>query len=395
MGRSMFIYPWDLLDEGISKTLGLLKDMGMTSISLSVSYHSGKFLLPHNPKKRIYYHPSGRVYYQARYEEYKKLKPELGEAYKQYRAEGHRDDLLSRIIKEAKRLNMEVRAWVVGFHNSHLGKSHPEYVVRNLYGEPYYHALCPNYEETKHYALKMIEDLVTQYDLDAIELESFDYLGCLHGDHHEIIGIQNKQTLERFLGLCFCSNCEAKAEELGIDVNSFKKYLREKVDKISNLEGEVALEDIPYYAHYLTMRSNVVKELYRNIRMVISKTGRNITLNALVWMAGGSDPSLYGTSVNTLNPYIDNWIVCYPESVHDVESFILRARRMIPEEKLIAGIRLLEPQLTEAAQVIDYIEKYKNMGVGDLHFYNYGLIPNEILSELKRCFMTLSNKEEQ
>lgn len=387
MGRSMFIYPWDLLDEGIVKTLRLLKDMGMTSISLSVSYHSGKFLLPHNPKKKIYYHPSGRIYYRPNYKEYKILKPKLGEAYKQYSDNDDRYDLISRIIKEAKELDMEVKAWVVGFHNSRLGKDHPQYVVRNVYGEPYYHALCPNYTETKHYVLKMIEDLLTQYDLDAIELESFDYLGCLHGDHHEIIGMQNKQFLEKLLGLCFCPNCESKAEELGVNVNNLKRNLRKKIDLACNLESEGMFDDIPHYEQFLNMRTMVVEELYRNIKMLISETGRNVSLNALVWMAGGSDPSFYGTSVKVLDTYVDSWIACYPESAQDVKSFVLRAKEIIPEEKLKGGVRMLEPQLTHPHQVADYITQYERAGVKDLYFYNYGLTPNETLLQLKRCFV--------
>jgi hypothetical protein len=50
---SMWIYPWDLVDEGYDQVLPLLRAHGLTSISLATAYHAGKFLSPHNPRHKV------------------------------------------------------------------------------------------------------------------------------------------------------------------------------------------------------------------------------------------------------------------------------------------------------------------------------------------------------
>ena len=53
---SIWIYPWDLLDEGITSTVNKLsQNPGIDWLSVTTVYHSGKFLLPHNPNKKVYF----------------------------------------------------------------------------------------------------------------------------------------------------------------------------------------------------------------------------------------------------------------------------------------------------------------------------------------------------
>lgn len=48
----MFVYPWDILDEGIDQALGNLADeVGIDAIHLATTYHSVKMLLPHDPRR--------------------------------------------------------------------------------------------------------------------------------------------------------------------------------------------------------------------------------------------------------------------------------------------------------------------------------------------------------
>ena len=91
--RSIFVYPWDLIDAGVHVTLERIRGMAFNHISLAVSYHGGKFLLPHNPKKTVYYHPSGRVYFTPRLERYKTLRPVPGETSRGLYTEGFLNNL--------------------------------------------------------------------------------------------------------------------------------------------------------------------------------------------------------------------------------------------------------------------------------------------------------------
>lgn len=382
----MFVYPWDIADGGIAETLGDMKAIGMDAINVSVSYHTAKLLLPHNPKRKIYYHPGGHVYFRPEHGQYKLLQPLTGEAYEAYRlrhAGPGQDDLLARIITEARKLELGVNAWVVGFHNSRLGKLHPQITVRNAYDESYVHALCPAQEECRHYAVQMIRDLVRQYDLDGIILESFDYMGCLHGDHHEIIGIENQGELEKLLGLCFCDRCEALAVERGIDVAALKHQVRTRVAQLTNLQSADEPVAIAQYASYLAMRSSVVEDVLREIRQLMDDSASGISLYSILWLAYGADPAFYGTDPGKLSPYLDGWITCYPETAAETDDFIFAVKARIPEDKLLGGIRLIAPQTQRPDQAAACLAAYNQAGVSQVHLYNYGLTPRATLDACK------------
>ena len=49
----MWLYPWDAIDEGISQVLDTIETRaGIRDVALAVAYHSGQFLLPHNPRRK-------------------------------------------------------------------------------------------------------------------------------------------------------------------------------------------------------------------------------------------------------------------------------------------------------------------------------------------------------
>ena len=59
---SMWIYLWDIVDEGYDAVFRRLKEHKLTTISLATAYHAGKFLAPHNPKRRVVFLEDGRIY---------------------------------------------------------------------------------------------------------------------------------------------------------------------------------------------------------------------------------------------------------------------------------------------------------------------------------------------
>ena len=56
---SLYCYMWDILDEGINSFTRLVKDAGLTNISLASTYHGGKALQPHNRKNHVYFIEEG------------------------------------------------------------------------------------------------------------------------------------------------------------------------------------------------------------------------------------------------------------------------------------------------------------------------------------------------
>ncbi|MEM2294309.1 MAG: hypothetical protein QXX41_13640, partial [Nitrososphaerota archaeon] len=56
---AMYLHPWDLIDEGPEAVLSTMHEMGLTHINLATSYHCGRYILPHNPNKLIYFAEEG------------------------------------------------------------------------------------------------------------------------------------------------------------------------------------------------------------------------------------------------------------------------------------------------------------------------------------------------
>lgn len=392
---SMFAYPWDLADEGIEPALDRIRLLGVNRLLLAVSYHAGKFLLPHNPRKKLYYHDSGRIYFTPNWPLYGKLKPVVGDAFREYgRSSGEPGgaDLLEAVARAARARGMEVYAWVVGFHNSRLGQEHPEAAVRNAYGEPYRHALCPSGGEARHYVLQMIADLADRYELDGIVLESIEYMGMLHGDHHEIIGVPDPAKLDKLLGICFCDGCRASAELLGVDVESCARHVRTEVERL--LAGSPDLSDTldaPGSAksgrteqlnRYLAMRVRTIEDIYRQIRRAADKSGRPVAVYSTLWLAHDADPVFHGVDPARVNPYVDGWIACYPSAASGVRGFVEHARRIIGEAPIHGGVRMLAPETVAPQDVRRYAEAFASEGIRDLCFYNYGLASEAVLAEL-------------
>ncbi|GIP31734.1 hypothetical protein [Paenibacillus sp. J2TS4] len=384
--RTIFIYAWDLLDEGIEAALSKLKKMGVNGIAVTAAYHSGKFLLPHNPNRKIYYHTHSSVYYNVNTAKYGQLLPRTGDAFEQYRIASQRTgtpgDLLTSICHHAKALQMQVYAWVVGFHNSYLGEAFPEFTVRNAFGESYRHALCPAHKETQQYVTAILSDLAEGYDLDGFVLESFDFPGMLHGDHHELVGSSRKDELERLLGLCFCDQCMANAQSAGIDAAQFRREIAQAAETVANSRKPVTAMSLPSYKQFIQMREETVAGVFAQCRSVMEGSGKPLQLLSTLWMAYGSDPGLYGMNPHRLDRYVDQWIACYPSSAHDTIPFVDRALQSVPRHKLAAGVRLIEPEIVTPEQLDGYLNAYSKAGIDDLFFYNYGLASGEIVERL-------------
>ena len=80
MYSSIYCYAWDVKDEGKDRFLDTIVERGGAGgVALATSYHAGRFLLPHNPRRKLYFVEDGCVYFRpgrSRYEGIQ-LKPQV------------------------------------------------------------------------------------------------------------------------------------------------------------------------------------------------------------------------------------------------------------------------------------------------------------------------------
>ena len=77
---TMWTYPWDVIDEGVDRVIGFLKEeVGLDAISLSTVYHTYDQLRTHIPGKKLFSGYEDAIYFQPQSELYQgtKIKPHL------------------------------------------------------------------------------------------------------------------------------------------------------------------------------------------------------------------------------------------------------------------------------------------------------------------------------
>jgi hypothetical protein len=126
---SMWTYLWDLADEGYAQAFGRMKENGLTSVSLACAYHAGKFLAPHNPRRKVVFLEDGTVYFAPTASKYGRIQPKINSLV----GEGHS---LATVRRESEKAGLETRAWVVCCHNTPMGTSCTTISVRamRMYG---------------------------------------------------------------------------------------------------------------------------------------------------------------------------------------------------------------------------------------------------------------------
>lgn len=374
--KQMFLYPWDVLDEGAAPLARRLATLGVTSVSLAVVYHSGKLLLPHNPCRRVLLHPDNRSYFPFEEKRYGRLRPITGELLG--------NDIASFWRKTLTTLHAEgirVCAWVVVFHAHRLALQYPACAEKNAWDEPSPHSLCPSNAEVFDYGLTLLED-IARAGAEELHLESVDYAGFLHGAHHEMQAYADTAELERLLGVCFCPACRERARQAGVDAIILQEQIKQRASHFFNLEPLSPI-DTTLCSAYAKLRAARIAEFYAALKKRLRSQGLLTKLKPILWMADGANPQDVGVDPALLAHSVDGMLAVYPSSPENVKAFLGRVRTMLPQDvDLTGGVRLLAPHTVRPQQVSDYIKAYAAQGVNDVIFYNYGMAPRPFLEAL-------------
>ena len=367
MIREMFLYPWDVWEEGQEKVADELAQMRIRSVSVAALYHQARLLLPHNPLNKLKIHPGGSLHVPFRENAYSRLKPRRGADIQPERWQGMIDALKSRGIA--------VTAWAVLLHNSFLASAFPQFSIVNVYGDHLPSNLCPSSPEVQAYLEQIVKDIAAT-GVEQIDIESLDYAGFLHGDHHEMQAYLDTVSLNRLLGLCFCPSCMENARRHGIDAEGLKRQLHSAADAFLEMKP-VEIASVPALREYDAMRCDRITELYQVIR-----TAAGIPVRPILWAANGAEPVLSG--VDTKRMGMEEVSACYPDDPEQVSAFVKRIRSMTGDAvRITGGIRLLAPHTVRTEQVVIWEQMYREAHVDRVIYYQYGMAPQPYLDALK------------
>ena len=368
MNASIWIYPWDLIDEGIEKTLDRLAESRLTSISLAVSYHSGKFLRPHSQNHKIYFTEDGVIYYNSKKDIFRdnNIKPEISRL-------AINDNILDNIINKAYKRNISVIGWTVSLHNSRIGTKYPQFTVKNVYGDSYPYSLCPSNGAVVEYVSTLVRSLSEEYDLEAVELETPGFLPFIHGCHHEMYQVDIRPTAAMLLGLCFCDSCCQQAMQCGIDIERLKEIVKAALEPFYEADADAELDGpaMDMLVQYRAMRCQIVADLVKSAKAAAGSKKLYVIPSVNPPL---SNAFMEGSDIDMLASHCDALtLLAYYNDIQLLESELYAANRVVRGCcKLRVGLRPVPPDVPSQDALNDVLRRVNQQQADGVSFYNYG-----------------------
>lgn len=364
MKHGMYLYPWDLEDEGPDKVIGRMRDVGIDSLVVATSYHAGKFVRPHATGRKVYFPEDGTVYFRLDASRYGEIKPRTNSLVDGF-------DVLGALAKSAP--DLPVTGWTVGLHNTPLGQAHPDLVVRNAYGDPLWNALCPAQPEVRGYLVSLCADLANNHPLAEVAIETPGWQAYRHGHHHEFELIDLGPKAQVLLGMCFCDACVAGAGKAGIDAASLVRRTRGELEQFfaDGTEPPTDLQADAEWLAFLAWRASIVTGLVAEVRASMPKTVGLAVIpttqspNSLCWIEG-SDLTRLAKIARLEMP-------AYQTGVDAILSDVVATKAAAgPGAELGYILRPTYPNLPTAGDVRTAVREIGAVGAASISFYNYG-----------------------
>lgn len=245
MRLGIYAHPFDLADLEARGGVARLRELGFDDVALAVAYHAGRWFMPWNRGGPVRFLEDGVLHFRPR-GDYGALRPVVGS---ELAASG--PSPLEVLVSRAREAGVQSHAWTVVFHNSRLGRAHPQHCVTNAFGDAYTYALCPAQDAPRAYARALVGDLAGHAGLDVVELEAVGFLGHRHGSHHDKSSFASDAYTDFLLSYCFCAACRTG---LGAGVAAIQARVIELVREhrldgdamapspVAELSSEAALE---------------------------------------------------------------------------------------------------------------------------------------------------------
>lgn len=371
--KAIYSYAWDLAECGIGAAVDEFLGLGLDTVTLAGSYHAGKFLRPHGKAGKVYFPEDGTTYFTTEPSRYGAIKPRPNSLLAG-------QDVLGGLLDDGR---MAVNVWLVLLHNTALGMAHPDSVVRNAFGDPYFYNLCPSAPEARAYALGLARDVTERYPIAGISMEAPGFTPYAHGFHHEFALLRSNPWLENLLGLCFCDHCVSRAEASGVEARRLKSQVAADIDAYlaSDIDFPPDMAEAFWKAdvvadgdlrRYLDFRNAVVTSLVTQIRDVVRPDAHVAVIPSVARPTGGawyegSDLKALGNATGTIEACF------YEPTPMRVKADLFDIRRRVGSDVRLRGIlRPAYPDLATEGDFLAAVDALSAGGVDELAFYNYG-----------------------
>jgi hypothetical protein len=367
------IYPWDIRDEGMDVILDNLQERALCNMVYLIAVEIGHKrpmtddYYPHNPVRKFNIVEEGRAYFQTHPEFYRdtpvKPNPPRDETLAG-------SDWMGQLAQAARSRHLRLGAeFSHGWHDpDELEARCPEALQRDVFGTLLRRHLCLNSAPARQYALGLLADICTHYDLDMVQtcLYLFNPGSFAIPQAHGIVWrepVVDPEVL-RLLGLvrsggCFCNACAAAARRFGYDWEGLVESLRERARWLtrptlaeamelahvlhSDMTASSLLLEWPALYQLMRFRIDSMTDFFREAHQAVHRANARTELRLNHYERF---PELLGLDLKRVAPHIDSVRNSdYTEQLGSLERMgekrqrLIRTRRGIGEEmKLISAI---------------------------------------------------------
>ncbi|GAA0647387.1 hypothetical protein GCM10010174_83350 [Kutzneria viridogrisea] len=364
-------YPWDLV--GDPEAAARIAGLGVDAVALAASYHTVRAATPLHPEHRLVDARHAALYVPVREQAWRGRR--LVPAQPSW-VDG--DNSFGAAADELRAAGLPVYAWIVLTHSSRLGDQCPDLVVRNAFGDSYPYALCPAQPEVAEYCDTLVSEIVRSGQIDGVVLEACGPLGFVHGGHHEKTdGTDWTPVQQQLLSLCFCTACQARYAEAGVDVAELRAAVRcgvdGKADSVRAALGERLAEPVAAVRTGLSreLRARLVarvRELAPQARVVVHANAEEWATGPFATVAGG-----VGADVDVLT------VTCWPGP----QAGTAAIRALAGEHRVAAYVLALPPRAVDSVALAQEWRGYVEAGASELHVYHAGLASRARLEAIR------------
>jgi hypothetical protein len=381
MKAGIFTYGWDLAAEGHENALGRIANAGFTDVNLATSYHAGKFLLPHNPRHRVFFPEDGALYFQPEIEKYGRIQPRVSSLV----ANGN--DPLRDLDREREKYGLELVAWTVVLHNSWLGAHYPDCTMHTAFGDPLIHSLSPAHPDVREYFCAMVADMVDSARISAVQLESPDYMSFQHGYHHEVIPVPLDANQRLLLGTSFNPVEIERAGSIGIDTEALRDQVAAALDASWNDPDKASqrMDDVfanTSFEKYQSMLVECEAEFIDRVKASIRRARPETEVRLFAGMAASESDSGVPEHMRHL---ADGLLTGYVPSDQAARERAANLKELMGERPVYGMVRAISPDADTPDQAVARINAWKESGVDGIDVYNYGFMTIPMIDTVGRA----------
>jgi hypothetical protein len=376
----MLSYPWTIAEHGIERTIHSIKhDLHADRLYVAVNYHSGRLFQPLSGRKITMRHeathsfPPDAACYPAGWT----LPTDEGTSYGAPDVQWH-------IRKACEDAGVEYHAWVVGLHNSSIGRTHPECCMHNAFGDVYDFGLCPANPLAVSYVCGLVQDVCAHLQPASVLMEAHGFLGFVHGHHHEKVMSRLGPVCEYLLSLCFCPSCKMAAQAAEIDVDRLQMRVRHRIETLSEQErGSVSgeftqaelacllMEDEELYA-YNRMRMDQVSKLVSALKRIVKERNSKLVVMP-AYMSSNS--WIEGTSLSKLASIVDGFmILTYFADADKIKADIEWLRLFVGETPITVCLNAGAPSTVSGGALQGSVRAALACDPAGIAYYNLSLL---------------------